>query len=163
MIVRRFEPDDASRVCEIYYRSVREVGPAKYSQAQLEAWAPKIPDVEKWGKRCMEYETFVAENDDGETVGWIAMTPDGYIDMLFCLPEATRCGVASALYAAVERVATAHGLAELTAHASAFAEPFFKKRGWVVRAREAVGTGDAAIVRAVMTQSVRATGCVKPS
>jgi GNAT superfamily N-acetyltransferase len=151
--VRRFEPSDASRVCEIYYRSVREVGPAKYTQAQLEAWAPKVPDFEKWRTRCLEYETFVADNDVGEPVGWIAMTADGYIDMLFCLPEATRCGVGSALYAAIERVAVDRGLTELTAHASAFAESFFKKIGWFVRERETVGTGDAAIVRALMAKT----------
>jgi putative acetyltransferase len=102
----------------------------------------------------MEYETFVADDDDGQTVGWIAMTPEGYVDMLFCLPKATRRGVGAALYAAVERSARERGLAELTAHASAFAEPFFKKHGWVVRERETVGTGDAAIVRAVMAKTM---------
>ncbi len=101
----------------------------------------------------MEYETFVADNDDGETVGWIAMTPDGYIDMLFCLAEATKCGVGLALYAAVERIAVDRGLTELTAHASAFAESFFKKVGWFVRECETVGTGDAAIVRALMAKT----------
>jgi putative acetyltransferase len=101
----------------------------------------------------MEYETFVADNDDGETVGWIAMTPDGYIEMLFCLAEATKCGVGLALYAAVERIAVDRGLTELTAHASAFAESFFVKVGWFVRERETVGTGDAAIVRALMVKT----------
>jgi putative acetyltransferase len=153
--IRRFEPSDAPRVCQIYYRSVREVGPAKYTQAQLEAWAPRVPDSEKWRRRLEEYETFVADNDAGETVGWIAMTAAGYIDMLFCLPEATKCGVGAALYAAVERVAVGRGMAELTAHTSAFAESFFRKRGWVVRERETFGAGDAAITRAVMAKTLR--------
>jgi len=150
--VRGFEAGDAASVCEIFYRSVREVGPARYSPAQLEAWAPKIPASEKWRRRCLEYETFVAENDAGEIVGWIAMTPNGYIDMLFCLPEATKRGVGAALYAAVERIAIDRGLPELTAHASAFAESFFKKVGWIVREWGTVGTGDAAIVRALMAK-----------
>ena len=43
---------------------------------------------------------------------------------------------------------------ELTAHASLFAEPFFKKFGWIVRERETVGEGDAAIARAVMAKTL---------
>jgi putative acetyltransferase len=127
---------------------------AKYTQAQLDAWAPRVPDHEKWCKRCTEYVTFVAEDVRGEVVGWIAMTSDGYVDMLFCLPEATGCGVGAALYAEIERVALECGLTELTAHASVFAESFFKKAGWVVRERETIGTGDAAIERAIMAKTL---------
>jgi putative acetyltransferase len=152
--IRRFEAPDAPRVCEIYYRSVREVGPAKYTQAQLEWWAPKIPDTEKWRKRCLEYVTFVAEDHRSDVVGWIAMREDGYVDMLFCLPEVTGRGVGAALYAAMERAAIERGVKELTAHASAFAESLFKKFGWVVRERETVGEGDAAITRAVMAKAL---------
>jgi hypothetical protein len=39
MIVRRFESSDASRVCEIFYRSVHEVESKRYDQAQIHAWA----------------------------------------------------------------------------------------------------------------------------
>ncbi len=155
MAVRRFEVSDAAKVCEIYYRSVREVASAKYDAEQIAAWAPEIPDPKRWLERLREYETFVAANDAGELVAWIAMSPTGYIDMLFCLPEATRRGIAAELYAAVERVAVAGGLPELTAHASRLAEPFFRKQGWVVDQYETVVRNGVGIPRARMSKRLR--------
>jgi putative acetyltransferase len=151
MAVRRFEASDAHTVCEIYYRSVHEVASAKYDAAQCRAWAPTVPDA-LWLERLCEYETFVATVDPDKVVAWISMSRTGYIDMLFCLPEATRCGIAAELYAAVERLAIAGGLTELTAHASRLAEPFFRKRGWVVDRYETVVRSGVEIPRAQMSK-----------
>jgi putative acetyltransferase len=103
----------------------------------------------------MEFVTFVADDDSRKTVAWIAMTRAGYVDMLFCLPEATRCGIADELYNAVERSAVQFDLARLTAHASRFAESFFTKHGWTVDARETVDCDGIAIERAVMSKDLR--------
>jgi len=154
MIIRRFKPSDAPHVCEIYYRSVHEVACAKYSDAQLSAWAPKVPEPHKWMQRLCEYDTFVADNDAGRPVGWIAMSGTGYIDMLFCLPEATRSGVAALLYAAVERVALERGIAKLTAHASLLAESFFQKLGWVIEEHETIVRDGVDIPRAAMSKAL---------
>ncbi len=151
MIVRRFEPADAPKVCEIFFRSVREVASAKYDAAQVEAWAPSVPDPARWLERFRSYDSFVAD-EDGKAVGWIATTAEGYVDMLFCLPEAAGRGVASALYAAAERAALARGLPQLTAKASLLAEPFFKRHGWVVDEREVVVIGGVEIPRAAMSK-----------
>src|SRR5471030_468402 len=105
MIIRRFEAADAPRVCEIFYRSIHEVASKRYDPAQIQAWEPKVPDPEKWLQRLLDYDTFVADNDKGESVGWIAMSPEGYIDMLFCVPEAVGRGAAAQLYAEAERTA----------------------------------------------------------
>jgi GNAT superfamily N-acetyltransferase len=152
MIVRPFQPADAPLLCEIFYRSVHEVAIAKYSREQVDAWAPQVPDHTTWLARMRDYETYVAENDEGTAVGWIAMSPSGYIDMLFCLPEATRCGVASALYAAVERAATRLGLTELTAHASFLAQSFFIKHGWTIDERETVVRNGVELERVAMSK-----------
>ena len=80
------------------------------------------------------------------------MSPTGYIDMLFCLPEATRCGVAAKLYSKIEESAAALGLTELTAHASLFAQSFFAKHDWVTVEIESIVRNDVAIQRAVMSK-----------
>jgi len=152
MLVRPFESADAGRICEIFYRSVHEVACAEYDTAQLDAWAPAVPDAGLWLERLRNYDTFVADNDAGETVGWIAMNHTGYIDMLFCLPEATRRGVAAQLYAAVERRAIARGLTRLTAHASLLAQPFFKRHGWAIEKQETVVRNGVVLPRAAMSK-----------
>lgn len=153
-MVRRFQAADAPRVCEIFYRSVHEVACARYDRAQLDAWAPVIPDAAQWLDRLLAYDTFVAVDDGGNTVGWIAMSETGYIDMLFCLPEATRCGVAAQLYDEVERAAIVRGIPRLTAHASLLAQPFFKKHGWIVETHESIERRGVRLPRAAMSKIV---------
>jgi putative acetyltransferase len=152
MIVRRFQTADAPRVCEIFYRSVHEVACAKYDRAQVDAWAPKLPDYNVWLDRLAEYDTFVADDDAGATVAWISTSGEGYIDMLFCLPEAIGRGAASQLYIAAEDAARARGLTLLTAHASLLAQPFFAKHGWAVVQHETVIRNGVSIPRAEMSK-----------
>ena len=158
MIVRRFEPEDAQRVCEIFYRSVHEVASARYNQEQIWAWAPKVPDPEQWLQRLRDYDTFVADSDEGTAVGWIATSPEGYVDMLFCLPEAVGRGVATRLYAEAERTAIARGLPRLTAHASLLAQPFFERHGWVIEKHERVVRNGVEIPRAAMYKLLPSAG-----
>jgi putative acetyltransferase len=155
--IRAFEPADAPRVCEIFYRSVHEVAKSKYDQAQLDAWAPKMPDASKWLTSLAGFDTYLAINEAGEAVAWIAMTPAGYIDMLFCLPEALGRGIAGQLYETVERIARARGLSRMTAHASLLAQPFFAKRGWTIEKHEMHVRNGVGIPRAEMSKELHAT------
>lgn len=152
--IRRFQPDDAPRLCEIFYRSVHEVANARYDKAQLDAWAPNVPDASKWLPILVEYATFVAINETDEPVAWMSMTEAGYIDMLFCLPEAVGRGFASCLYKTVEGLARARGLPRMTAHASLLAQPFFAKRGWRVDKYEMHVRNGVAIPRAKMSKAL---------
>lgn len=135
---------------------MHEVANAKYDKAQLDAWAPKVPDASKWFPTLAAYATFVAIDEPDRIVAWISMTHAGYIDMLFCLPEATGRGCAGRLYEKVEGVAKERGLPRMTAHASLLAEPFFAKRGWKVEKHEMHVRNGVAIPRAEMSKNIAA-------
>ena len=156
-VIRTFEPPDAKDVCEIFYRSVHEVALAKYAKAQLDAWAPRIPDSTKWLAALSAFHTYVAADERGKIVAWIAMRPDGYIDMLFCLAEAVGRGAAAMLYDTIEKIARSLGLPKMTAHASLLAEPFFAKRGWKVEKHEPHIRNGIDIPRAEMSKDLSAT------
>jgi putative acetyltransferase len=100
------------------------------------------------------FYTYLAINEDGVAAAWISMRADGYIDMLFCLPEALGCGAAGQLYETVERIATELSLSQMTAHASLLAEPFFAKRGWKVEKREVQERNGVGIPRAEMSKGL---------
>lgn len=51
-----------------------------------------------------------------------------------------------------EHEAFALRLTQLTAHASLFAKPFFKKRGWVIENHETIIRGGVEIPRAKMSK-----------
>jgi putative acetyltransferase len=152
--IRKFAASDAQSVVEIYYRSVHEVACAKYDKAQLDAWAPCTPDPSTWLPDLLAFHTYLAVDKDETAVAWIAMRPDGYIDMLFCLPEAIGRGAAAQLYDTVERIAMDAGVSRMTAYASLFAEPFFKKRGWKVEKYEVLVRDGADIPRAEMSKDL---------
>ncbi|MDQ6942175.1 MAG: GNAT family N-acetyltransferase [Candidatus Eremiobacteraeota bacterium] len=153
--MRRYRDGDAAALCEIFFRAVREVGPAKYNDAQVRAWADDVPDAAAWGKRMRANETFVAVRDGGVPVGWIELEADGHVDMLYCAPEAAGRGVAAQLYSAAEGLAHVRGLDLLTTAASRFAESFFRKQGWNVDERETVMRFGVGIQRARMSKTLR--------
>ncbi len=152
--IRRFVATDAERVCLIFYRSVHEVARSHYDAAQCDAWAPRIPDANRWLVSLREFDTFVAVDEADEAVAWIAMTSDGYIDMLFCLPEKVGRGVATQLYRTVEAIALERGLHRMTAHASLLAQPIFLKHGWTIDAHEMHERNGVRLPRAQMSKSL---------
>ena len=152
--VRRYRDGDAAALCDIFFRSVREIGPAKYDDAQVRAWAHDVPDATAWGESIRENETFVAARNGDVAVGWIELEPDGHVEMLYCAPEAAGRGVAAQLYAAAEALAHKRGLTRLTTVASRFAESFFRKHGWVVDERETVTRFGVGIQLARMSKTL---------
>ena len=155
MTLRRYRDGDAQALCEIFFRSVREIGRAKYDDAQVRAWAHDVPDATAWGRRMRENDTFVAVRDGDVPVGWVELETGGHVEMLYCAPEAAGRGVAARLYAAAETLARERGLTALTADASRFAESFFRKHGWSVDERETVIRFGVEIQRARMSKALQ--------
>jgi putative acetyltransferase len=153
--IRRYREGDAEALCQVFFRSVREIGSAKYDAAQVRAWADAVPDADAWSVRMRENATFVAVSDDGVAAGWIELEPNGHVEMLYCVSEAAGRGVAAQLYAATEGLARERGLTCLTTAASRFAESFFLKHGWTVDERETVVRFGVGIERARMSKTLR--------
>ena len=135
IVIRDFRDDDALETAQIYFDAVRIGTASHYDQRQREAWAPEVPEEDAWRQRLGAQKTLVAEQD-GRLIGFIALTPDGHIDLLFVLPEVMGRGVAKKLYDAVISEAERSGLSKLDVEASHLARSFFEREGWsVVRRR----------------------------
>ena len=149
MIVRPYHLGDEQAFIDLFRRSVREVAPSKYSHEQVEAWIGNLAAASRIRERASERETYVAE-ENTRMLGWIEMTTDGHLDVLYCAPEATRKGVADALYATVLKRAHDLALKRLHTEASYFAESFFRRHGWVLEEREVIVRSGISIPRARM-------------
>ncbi|MDQ4126616.1 MAG: GNAT family N-acetyltransferase [Actinomycetota bacterium] len=128
--VRDYEAKDAPEVVRLFYETVRSVNREHYSEEQVAAWAPKVPDAQEWHPRMSARLTLVAE-EEGEVVGF-AELEGGHLDMLYARKDAVGRGVGALLYEAVEREASGRGLARITTEASITARPFFERRGFRV-------------------------------
>ena len=122
---------------EMFHETVHAVGARRYTEEQLDAWAPDNLRAEDWTPRLERNTALVAE-DTGELVGFAELSPDGAIDMLYVHKDAQGRGIASALLAELETSARAAGLARLTANASRVAKPFFLHRGFTLVAAQTV-------------------------
>ncbi|GGA69655.1 acetyltransferase [Arenimonas soli] len=140
---------DARELAALFTASVHELGKAYYDDEQRRAWASPEPDLARWQDRLAALNVLVAGRN-GQTAGFIAFTPDGYIDLLFTAPAHARHGVARALFLAAERHLHALGTYDLHTHASRVARPFFEQVGFTVLAPETVDRDGVALERFAM-------------
>jgi putative acetyltransferase len=126
-------PGDADRLASIFYRAVREGALKAYSQVQVEAWAPEMPDPDMYRRRGVDGRILlVAVDGKDEPVAYIDLEANGHIDHLFCLPEFIGTGAASMLYDQLESIARAQVMHRLFVEASEIAHPFFERKGFQV-------------------------------
>jgi putative acetyltransferase len=135
MRVRKLEPADVPAVVALFTETVRSVNARDYGPEQLEAWAPRMPDVAAWEGSFTDRVALVVEVA-GEVAGFGDLAAGGYLDRLYVHRDHQRRGVATALAEALEAEAARQGAAEVTADASITALPFFEGRGYETLARQ---------------------------
>ena len=139
--IRYYEAGDALQIARLFYETVRSVNRADYSQEQVQAWAPEVPDPEAWHARMADRRTLVAESG-GEVIGFAELEEDGHLDMFYVRKDAVGRGVGSILYRAIEREAREQGIGLIFTEASVTARPFFERWGLrVVRERPVARRG----------------------
>ena len=132
MLIRLFQKQDSDQIARLFHDTVREVNIHDYSTAQVNAWAPDDLHIEEWSESCAKKFTYVAEEEDGEIIGFGQLEANGHIDCFFCHKDYQRCGVGTRLYRAIEAKALELRIESLFVEASITARAFFKNRGFVV-------------------------------
>ena len=136
MKVRPFEPEDAPALAALFHAAVHGIAALHYSQAQVDAWSPGVPDPARFRARAADGRTLlVAVDEGGAALAYGDLEADGHIDHLFCRPDAAGTGVAAAICAALEAEARARGISRLYVEASEPARRFFLKQGFALVAR----------------------------
>jgi putative acetyltransferase len=151
--IRYYTAADAPAIVRLYFDTVRSVNRADYSEEQVEAWAPGVPDPEEWHARMSGRRTLVAE-EDGGVVGFAELEGDGHLDMLYVRGDAGGGGVGRRLYEAVEREAKGKGLKRIFTEASITARPFFERRGFRVLREQTVLRRGIALTNFVMRKDL---------
>ena len=129
--IRAYEAGDASAIVRLFYETVRSVNLADYSDEQVRAWAPSVPDPNEWHSRMAGRLTLVAE-EGGEVVGFAELEEDGHLDMLYVRKDAVGRGVGKRLCRAAEQEARGLGLELIFTEASITARPVFEGQGFRV-------------------------------
>lgn len=122
MMLRLYRPADRRLLTDLFYNTVHAVCAGDYTSAQLDAWAPKVPDAAVWDRSLRDQTVLVAE-EDGVLLGFGAIRADGYLDLLYVHKDHQRRGVASVLCDFLEMQGS---FDRVTVQASQTARPFLR-------------------------------------
>lgn len=128
--IRRATEEDAGAVGDVHRRSVRGIRGALYAREVIEAWAaPRNP--EHYVRAAREKEFFVAEDEDGQIVGFGVLNVESReVEAVYVSPEATRGGTGLKILRTLEARAREHGLDALHLNASLNGVPFYERAGF---------------------------------
>lgn len=129
--LRLFDPADVPAMVTLFYRSVHEVACEYYSPEQLAVWAPDGMTGQGWADHFATHPTWLALKA-GQLAGFTDLEADGHLDMMFVSPDFQGQGVASLLYAAVEKQALVQENKRIYVEASLSARSFFERKGFHV-------------------------------
>ncbi len=135
--LRPMLPSDSAFLAAIFSASIQELTGDDYSETQQAAWVVAADDAEEFASRLAQQLVLVATIADAP-VAFISLKSPDNIDMLYVHPGVARQGIATLLYDAIERLATARGATQLTADVSDTAVPFFERRGFEAQQRNMV-------------------------
>jgi putative acetyltransferase len=131
--IRPYEPRDAALLGAVFFDAIRRAGRRDYSQAQVEAWAPAIPDKAWFAARAKDGRLIlVAVDKVDEPIAYGDWEPNGHIDHLYCRTEFIGSRTASALYDRLEQQARERGMTKLFVEASEAARKLFLRKGFAL-------------------------------
>lgn len=137
MLTRRYRPEDCAALAKLFYDTVHTVNSAHYTKEQLDVWATKDIDLDKWNKSFLINTTFVVEVNS-QIVGFADMNNSGYLDRLYVHKDYQGKGIATELVTHLEFIMRKENVTNFETYASITAKPFFEKMGYKVEAENLV-------------------------
>ncbi len=135
--IRKGTHDDLPEMLELFTATIDEVCKKDYTFLQLEAWKSGAENGERWMNVMSSQYVLIAESGN-QMVGFSTLDQGNYIDLFFVHKDYQQKGIASMLYAVIEKEALQHHKKSLTADVSRTARPFFEKMGFQVVQEQAV-------------------------
>ncbi len=127
--IRRYKPEDAEAISELYRKSVTEIGIERYSKAEVDAWASYADEIEELRHRLAGGLTLIAECGN-RMAAFGQLKPADHVEFLYTLKDFARMGIATAIYRRLEDAAIASGAKVLHTDASRMSRPLFEKMGF---------------------------------
>ena len=109
MKTRLYKQSDLEAVLKLFYDNIHTVCVNDYTLEQLDAWAPKEPDVYRWQASLNRNHTLVVENES-QIIGFGDVGETGYLDRLYVHPDYLHQGIASLIVEQLEKYAKAKGI-----------------------------------------------------
>lgn len=146
--IREFKTEDLEELSKLFYDTVHSVNSKDYSEEQLFAWA-RSEDQLLSNNRLLTESVYVAVIEN-KIVGFGSVTEDGYLDFLYVHKDDQHRGIVSALVEKLEE-----GKKCMTTCASITALPFFKNRGYAIKAEQTVVRQGVTLTNFLMEKHIK--------
>lgn len=153
IVTRKYTPEDARALADIYYHTIHNVNTKDYSEDQVNAWAPLSSlNLDGWMKKWSRIVPIVAVQGD-TIVGFTEFESNGYIDCFYVHHEYQGAGIGTALMNAIEQEAVDKKLDRIYAEVSITAKPFFLRKGFTVVKEQTVTIRGCELTNYVMEKN----------
>jgi putative acetyltransferase len=144
-MLRRYHPDDAPALLELFRDTIRRINSGDYAPHQIRAWASDDIDPVYWADRFIGRFVVVAE-EAGRPVGFAELEANGHIDRVFVSADHQRQGLGKMMLTAIVEETRRRGFTRLFTEASITARPFFEAQGFTVLAPQLVSCRGAEFI-----------------
>src|SRR5882724_4774222 len=128
-MIRRATLADAEGIFRVHRSAIRDVASTHYTSEQIEAWAGRLSPA-SYGESIENKILFVAV-DAGQICGFSQLDPENsVVEAVYVLPSHLRRGLGGRLLSALESIARASGLTQLTLDASLNSVPFYEQASY---------------------------------
>lgn len=145
MLIRPYQPADIEQIVHLYFDTVHRINRQHYTEEEVNAWAPEVPDPVRWAARYRSRMTFVAE-ENATVAGFAELERNGHIDCFYCHHAYQRQGVGTQLYKRLEAEARSLSLGRLFTEASITAKPFFEQLGFQLIHQNQIARGSVILI-----------------
>lgn len=125
--IRKYTQADCNEIVNLFYNTVHIINKKDYSKEQLDAWASKPLDLNRWNNILTNHYTLVAVKDN-IIVGFGDIDKTGYLDHLYVHYKYQGQGIATKICDQLENYTNQ----DISVHASISAKNFFIKRGYKI-------------------------------
>jgi putative acetyltransferase len=135
--IRAYQPGDLDEVISIFNQAVLGTANQFYTLEQCQAWQSGVSDRTQFGFRLQRGMTLIGECQ-GQLAAFGQLHPANHINLLYCIPEFSGRGIASAILQRLEAMAQALDVTEILTEASLSARSYFEHRSYQIIAIEIV-------------------------
>jgi N-acetylglutamate synthase and related acetyltransferases len=129
LLIRDYKKSDNESIYDLFYNTVHYINARDYNKFQLDVWAKKNIDIDKWCKKFIKSYTLVAD-EDRKIIGFANIYKNGYFDCLYVHKDYQNIGIGKHLVNKIENYASKMSTSEIITYSSITAKSFFISLGY---------------------------------
>lgn len=123
---------DVVAMQSLFRDTVLQICRRDYTAEEVADWVSCGDSLEHWKALLSAHRYIVAQDRQGNIIGFSSMNAAGYLHAMFVHKDWQRKGIAALLLSEVEKMAHGYGVDRISVEASITARAFFEKHGYTV-------------------------------